>query len=68
VSRLLVYGRTAYAEPLEELGSLAERADVPAAFPGDWVELVVLPEAEIHWIVRDGKEVESERGFVRARV
>ena len=66
--KLLVYGRTAYAEPLEAVGSVAHGEDVRAAFPGDWVELVVLPEAEIRWIVRDGKEVEGERSFVRARV
>jgi hypothetical protein len=65
---VLVYGRTEYAEPLEAVGSLEEGADARAAFPGDWVELVLIPEADIHWIVRDGKEVEGERSFVRARV
>ena len=64
---LLVYGRTAYADPLEEVGSVEGGEDVRAAFPGDWVELVVIPEQDLHWIVRDGKEVEGERGFVRAR-
>jgi hypothetical protein len=67
VSRL-VYGRTAYAEPLEEVGSVDEGEDVLAAFPADWVELVVIPEVDVHWIVRDGKEVEGERSDVRARV
>ena len=66
--RLLVYGRAAYADPLEELGSLEEGADAGDAFPGTWVELVLVPEADLHWIVRDGKEVEGERSFVRARV
>jgi hypothetical protein len=64
----LVYGRTAYAEPLEEVGTLAGGEDARASFPGEWVELVVIPEADVRWIVRDGKEVEGERGDVRARV
>ena len=65
---MLVYGRTAYPEPLVEVGSIGAGEDVRAAFPGDWVELVVIPEADVQWIVRDGKEVEGERGDVRARV
>lgn len=62
----LVYGRVEYAEPLVELGS-TEEADVRAAFPGEWVELVAFPIAAVHWIVRDGREVEGEREYVRAR-
>jgi hypothetical protein len=65
---LLVYGRTAYEEPLEAVGSVEEGEDPRGAFPRDWVELVVIPESEIRWIVRDGKEVEGERTDVRARV
>jgi hypothetical protein len=64
----LVYGRTVYAEPLEEIGSIGEGENARAAFPGDWVELVLIPEADTEWIVRDGKEVEGERSDVRARV
>jgi len=67
VTRLL-YGRTAYAEPLEEIGSIEEGEDALVAFPGEWVELVAVPRSDLHWIVRDGKEVEGERGDVRARV
>jgi hypothetical protein len=65
---MLVYGRAAYAEPLEQVGTIEEDEDVRDAFPGDWVELVLVPEREVFWIVRDGKEVEGERGDVRARV
>jgi hypothetical protein len=64
---LVVYGRTSYAEPLEEVGLIAEGEDAGTAFPRDWVELVVIPERDVCWIVRDGKEVEGERGDVRAR-
>jgi hypothetical protein len=63
----LVFGRTEYAQPLEQVGAVEEDEDVRAAFPGEWVELVVIPETEIHWIVRSGKEVDRERGFDRAR-
>jgi len=61
----VVYGRTAYAEPLVELG--ATDGDPLAAFPGDWVELVAIPDEARQWIVREGKEVEGERDYVRAR-
>lgn len=62
---LLVFGRTEYAEPLTERGSAAADADVRATYPGEWVELVVFPREAVHWIVRDGEDVESERS-VRA--
>jgi hypothetical protein len=65
--RRLVFGRTDYAQPLEQVGTAADRDEVLSAFPGEWVELVAIPETEIEWIVRDGKEVEGERGFARAR-
>ena len=51
-----VYGRTEYAEPLVELG-IVEDEEPRAAFDGDWVELVAVPEAAIHWIIRDGDDV-----------
>jgi hypothetical protein len=63
----LVYGRTEYAEPLVEVGSV-DGQEVLAAFAGEWVELVAIPEDAVHWIVRDGKEVESERALARARL
>ena len=39
---LLVYGRTEYAEPLVELGTVADDSDVLEAYDGEWVELVVV--------------------------
>jgi hypothetical protein len=62
----LVFGRTDYAEPLEQVGSVANGEDVRAAFAGGWVELVAIPADALQWIVRDGKEVERERAFARA--
>jgi hypothetical protein len=62
----LVFGRTEYAEPLVQLGTTDE-ADVRQAFPGEWVELVAFPEDRVVWIVREGREVEGARDYVRAR-
>jgi len=56
---LRVYGRTEYAEPLAELGTADEGSDLRAAYAGDWVELAVFPEDAIHWIIRDGREVDD---------
>jgi hypothetical protein len=61
----LVFGRTAYAQPLEQVGSVANGEDVRGAFPGEWVELVAIPADTLRWIVRDGKEVQGERAFAR---
>ena len=57
---LLVFGRTEYAEPLTERGTAANREDVLAAYPGDWVELVAFPGSAVHWIVRDGEDAERD--------
>jgi hypothetical protein len=56
---LRVYGRTEYAEPLVEVGTVDDGGDVRAAFDGRWVELVEFAEEAIHWIVRDGEEVDD---------
>ncbi len=57
----LVFGRTDYAEPLTERGTVATGEDPLATCPGPWVELVVFPQEAVHWIVRDGEDAESER-------
>jgi hypothetical protein len=52
-----VFGRTAYPEPLELQGTVAAADDAAAAaaalerFGGRWVELVLLPERAVHWIL-----------------
>lgn len=54
----LVFGRTEYAEPLKEQGVLSVESEQLARhqaveeFGERWVELVLIPEAEIHWVVR----------------
>jgi hypothetical protein len=58
---LLVFGRTEYAEPLTERGVAPTVDAVLAAYPGSWVELVVFPRSAVHWIIRDGEDVKSER-------
>jgi hypothetical protein len=59
---LHVYGRTEYAEPLVELGTVEvhDATDVRTAYDGEWVELVAFPEHAIHWIIRDGREVDDD--------
>jgi hypothetical protein len=60
--RFLVYGRTEYADPLEQI-TIVESDDVPTvetAGVGDhWLELVVIPEDEIIWVQRDGALVRT---------
>jgi hypothetical protein len=56
---LRVYGRTEYAEPLVELGTVDDSSDVRSAYDGEWVELVAFPEEAIHWIIRDGEELDD---------
>jgi hypothetical protein len=52
-----VFGRTGYPEPLEFQGTVTAADDQAAAagalerFGGDWVELVLLPEHAVHWIL-----------------
>jgi hypothetical protein len=60
MDELLVFGRTEYVEPLTERGTAALGDDVLAAYPGAWVELVAFPRNAVHWIVRDGEDVEDE--------
>jgi hypothetical protein len=57
---LLVFGRTEYAEPLVELGVVPDDADVLTSYDGEWVELVSFPVDAVHWIVRDGEDVEDD--------
>lgn len=57
---LLVYGRTEYAEPLVELGTASDDSDVRGSYDGDWVELVSFPVDAVHWIVRDGEDVDDD--------
>ena len=58
--KLLVFGRTEYAEPLVELGTAADDGDVLEAHKGEWVELVAFPEDAVHWIIRDGEDVDDD--------
>lgn len=57
MERYRVFGRTSYPEPLEFQGVLRAPGDDAAPsvalerFGRDWVELVVIPERAIHWIL-----------------
>ena len=60
MERYRVLGRTAYAEPLEHQGVLEAADDDAAAAAaleryGDrWVELVLVPERAVHWVLGGG--------------
>lgn len=63
--RYLVFGRVEYAESLTHQGFLeasAERASEAAIerFGSDWVELTLVPEASVGWILRAEKEAGSD--------
>ena len=54
-----VFGRTSYPEPLEYQGTLT------AALEGHgprWVELVLIPERAIHWVVGPQAPVPTPEG------
>jgi hypothetical protein len=57
---LRVFGRIEYPEPLTEIGTVEDGADLLTEFPGDWVELIAFPERAVEWIIRDGVEVEDD--------
>jgi hypothetical protein len=57
MDRYLVFARAAYAEPLSYRGALelpaGESPDLAAreTYGVEWVELVLVPEGEITWVV-----------------
>jgi hypothetical protein len=68
VGRYRVFGRTSYPEPLEFHGTLTA-ADHDAAARAalerhgrQWVELVLIPERSIHWILRPEDPLEPPEG------
>lgn len=60
MERYRVLGRTAYAEPLEHRGTVEAADDGGAAeaaldrFGDRWVELVLVPERAVTWVVGGG--------------
>jgi hypothetical protein len=54
----LIFARTEYDEPLEHRGDLEAADDDEARrlaierFGEEWLELVLIPEREIHWVQR----------------
>ena len=57
MERYRVLGRTTYPDPLEHQGVLDAADDDAAAaaalerFGDRWVELVLVPERAVHWVV-----------------
>ena len=60
MERYRVLGRTAYAEPLEHQGTVEAADDRTAAaaalerFGDRWVELVLVPDRAVHWVIGGG--------------
>ena len=61
----LVFARTEYSEPVEHKGNIQAADDEEAKaraverFGEEWIELVLAPEAEIHWVIKKEAEVEA---------
>jgi hypothetical protein len=62
----MVFARSLYEQPLSLEGEL-EAADEPSAarvalerFGGEWVELSVVPESEVRWILRSDQKTQDE--------
>jgi 1,2-phenylacetyl-CoA epoxidase PaaB subunit len=62
----LVFARTEYAEPLEHKGNLEAADDGQASkvaierFGEQWLEMVLVPEKEVHWVQRDEAGMEAQ--------
>jgi hypothetical protein len=62
MARYVIFGRHAYAEPLEQVGDVELAGDLTVDAAGlgdDWLELVLIPAEEIIWIERDGELVRA---------
>jgi hypothetical protein len=66
VTRWMVFGRREYAEPLRQEG-VVEATDVSAASDAavathglDWVEMVLVPERAIRWVLGEPEGNSSE--------
>ena len=69
MERYRVFGRTSYPEPLEFQETLRAADDAAAATAAlerhgrrRWVELVLIPERAIHWILGPEPHVKPEAG------
>ena len=54
----MVFARTEYSEPVEYQGKIQAVDDEEAKkaaldqFGGEWLELVLVPERDVHWAIR----------------
>jgi hypothetical protein len=60
-----VFARSAYADPLGhvtevELDELPSLETLPVDRDPTWIELVVIPDDDIHWVIRDGRLVVTQ--------
>jgi hypothetical protein len=66
VTRWMVFGRREYAEPLRQQG-VVEAAEVAVASKAaveayglDWVELALVPESAIRWVLGESEGTRRE--------
>ena len=62
----LIFARTEYGEPVEHQGNIEAPGDEEAKklaverFGEEWLELVLVPERDVHWVMRkEEAEVET---------
>ncbi|HSK99731.1 MAG TPA: hypothetical protein VK869_05290 [Rubrobacteraceae bacterium] len=54
----MVFARTEYSEPIEHQGRIQAADDEEARnvaveqFGGEWLELVLIPERDVRWVMR----------------
>ncbi|MGH2541601.1 MAG: hypothetical protein ACRDIB_02310 [Ardenticatenaceae bacterium] len=67
MDRFLVFARTQYEEPLSYQGELEATAEEAGRLAterfGDWwLELVLIPEDQVEWVLQPQTETEAEAG------
>ncbi|HXG43082.1 MAG TPA: hypothetical protein VNL95_10215 [Dehalococcoidia bacterium] len=66
MARYLVFGRKDYAEPLRQHGVLEVEGGDPVRqqalrlYGRAWVELVLVPEVDVRWVLRRQETAEEE--------
>lgn len=68
MARYLAFGRQQFEEPLTQVGAVVgdgpEQAGVAATqrWGSDWVELTLIPEAQISWVITGRDRDREEQG------
>jgi len=65
VNDYMVFARTEYSEPVEHRGNIQAADDEEAKkvaveqFGEEWLELVLVPERDVHWAIRKEEEASA---------